>query len=65
MHVVLGDVDARVVVKRRWGEYHPLAGVMLGLPATYALLYPPRRLADVEVLRTILAAAVEHAGTGT
>lgn len=65
MHVVLGAVDARVVVKRRWGEYHPLAGVMLGLPATYTLLYPPRTLAEVEVLRAVLTAAVERAGNGT
>ncbi|MCW0215605.1 MAG: DUF5519 family protein [Pseudonocardia sp.] len=61
LHVVLGAVDARLVVKRRWGEYHPLAGVMLGLPATYTLLYPPRTSAEVAVLRTILAAAIEEA----
>jgi hypothetical protein len=38
---------------------------MLGLPATYTLLYPPRTLAEVEVLRAVLTAAVEHAGNGT
>jgi hypothetical protein len=56
-HVVLSPLDARVVVGRRWGEFHPLAGVMLGLPAGYVLLYPPQDAGQVARLATIVEAA--------
>ncbi|GAA1836368.1 hypothetical protein GCM10009836_13480 [Pseudonocardia ailaonensis] len=62
-HVVLSPLDARVVVGRRWGEFHPLAGVapalpfMPGLPAGYVLLYPPQDAAQVARLATIVEAA--------
>ncbi|MCE0768623.1 DUF5519 family protein [Pseudonocardia kujensis] len=57
MHVALAPLDARVVVARRWGEFHPLAGVMLGLPEGYVLLYPPRDDAEIGHLRSVLEAA--------
>lgn len=61
MHVALSPLDARVVVARRWGEFHPLAGVARGLPEGWVLLYPPQDPSAVEPLRAILAAAVGHA----
>ncbi|GAA4695849.1 hypothetical protein GCM10023215_37220 [Pseudonocardia yuanmonensis] len=57
MHVALSPLDARVVVARRWGEFHPLAGVMLGLPEGYVLLYSPRNETEIGHLRSILEAA--------
>jgi hypothetical protein len=61
MHVALGPLDARVVVARRWGEFHPLAGVARGLPEGWVLLYPPQDPAATEAIARILTAAVEHA----
>jgi hypothetical protein len=59
LHVALSPLDARVVVARRWGEFHPLAGVARGLPEGWVLLYPPRDAAAAERIGTILAAAVD------
>ncbi|WP_326836939.1 hypothetical protein VSH64_18905 [Amycolatopsis rhabdoformis] len=57
LHVSLRPPDAAVVVDLGWGELHRLAGVMLGLPAGYVLLYPPREQAEIACLRSILEAA--------
>ena len=58
MHVVLATDDAAVVVARGWGEFHPLAGVMLDLPEGYVLLYPPQDDEQIGHLTTILDSAV-------
>ncbi|WP_345422667.1 luciferase family protein [Pseudonocardia xishanensis] len=61
LHVSLAPLDARVVVARRWGEFHPLAGVARGLPEGWVLLYPPRDPAAARRIAAILTAAVDHA----
>lgn len=61
VHVTLAPDDAAAVIAKRWGELHPLAGRMAGLPATYTLLYPPRNDTDLDAVRTIVAAAISHA----
>jgi hypothetical protein len=61
VHVALAPLDARVVVARRWGEFHPLAGVARGLPEGWVLLSPPLSPPAATVMGTIVAAAVEHA----
>lgn len=61
LHVALSPLDARVVVARRWGEFHPLAGVARGLPEGWVLLYPPADPAMARRLGVILTAAVDHA----
>ena len=58
MHVVLAPDDAAVVVARRWGEFHPLAGVLLDLPEGYVLLYPPQDDEQIDHLTTILEGAL-------
>lgn len=58
MHMILAPADADLVITRRWGERHGLAGVAFGLPLTYMLIYAPRNAAEVEVAARILAAAV-------
>ena len=60
MHMVLGRSDARAVVERGWGERHGLAGIALGLPLTYTLIYAPRSSADVAAIDRILTAAIAH-----
>ncbi|WP_413803704.1 hypothetical protein [Streptomyces iranensis] len=60
MHMILSPGDARLVLDLGWGEFHPLAGMMLELPATYTLIYPPRSLAEIAPIRAILSAAVGY-----
>lgn len=62
LHVVLAPADAQTAIDLGWGQLHPLAGVpRLGLPAGYTLLYPPRSIADLAAIRTLLDAARHHA----
>ncbi|WP_217429803.1 luciferase domain-containing protein, partial [Sphingomonas bacterium] len=60
MHMVLGASDTRAVIERGWGERHGLAGIALGLPMTYTLIYAPRDEAEVDTVATILDAAIAH-----
>ncbi|MEQ1883756.1 MAG: hypothetical protein ABL967_01760 [Bryobacteraceae bacterium] len=60
MHMILSRDDARTVIKRGWGELHPLAGTMLDLPPTYLLIYPPRDSEELAVTARILDAAIAH-----
>lgn len=60
MHMVLSASDAAFVVGHSWGERHSLAGIALGLPTTYTLIYAPRDDHEVEIDTTILNAAVTY-----
>jgi hypothetical protein len=60
MHMILSRTDVRTVIERGWGELHPLAGVMLNLPATYVLIYSPRDMGELAVGARILNAAISH-----
>ena len=65
MHMVLSASDAAHVVERGWGERHGLAGVALGLPLTYTLIYAPRDDDEVGLAAGMLDAAVTYmAGLG-
>ena len=66
MHMVLSASDAAAVVERGWGERHGLAGVALGLPLTYTLIYAPRSEAEVRTHARLLDAAITYmAGSAT
>ena len=65
MHMVLGPSDTRTVIECGWGERHGLAGIALGLPATYTLIYAPRDREDVDMIAAILDAAIAHASSPT
>lgn len=60
MHMILGCSDAAAVIAAGWGERHGLAGVTLGLPLTYMLIYATRDAHEVDVVARILDAAVTH-----
>ncbi len=60
MRMILGPNDTRTVVERGWGERHGLAGIALGLPATYTLIYAPRDSEDIDGITAILDAAIAH-----
>ena len=65
IHMVLGPSDTRTVIERGWGERHGLAGIALGLPATYTLIYAPRDREEVDTIAAILDAAIAHACSPT
>jgi Family of unknown function (DUF5519) len=60
MHMIFSPSDARKIIQAGWGEGHPLAGVLLGLPDTYLLIYPPRNEYELEVTHRLLNAAVDY-----
>lgn len=65
MHMILHSADARVVIERGWGELHGLAGVTLGLPPTYTLVYAPRDEHGIAVIGRILDAAIARMTSAT
>lgn len=60
MHMILSPSDTKKVIEAGWGECHPLAGVMLGLPDTYMMIYPPRDEQELAVTVRLLDAAVTY-----
>ncbi len=60
MHMILATTDARKVIEAGWGERHGLAGVALGLPWTYMMIYAPRDDDELRAIAQILNAAVSH-----
>ena len=60
MHMIFSPSDARKIIQAGWGESHPLAGVLLGFPDTYLLVYPPRSEHELGVTTRLLDAAVNH-----
>lgn len=60
MHMILSPSDTRIVIERGWGERHALAGVRLGLPPTYTMIYAPREGADIGTVSSILDAAIRY-----
>ncbi|MFY9614725.1 MAG: luciferase family protein [Candidatus Dormiibacterota bacterium] len=62
LHLVLPEPQAREVIAKGWGEFHPLVeqGVM---PPTNVMVYGPRDEAELEsVMDIVLAAYVNAAG---
>ncbi len=58
LHLVLPLADAAVVIGAGWGERHPLAGLPgLSLPLGYLLVYAPRDLDEVRVVRRLVERA--------
>jgi hypothetical protein len=59
-HMILSASDAKTVIDRGWGERHPLAGVLPGLPETNLLIYPPRTAGELAVAARIGWSGVAH-----
>ncbi|KAK7756792.1 hypothetical protein SLS62_001235 [Diatrype stigma] len=71
-HVVLHPEDCRVVLESGWGEMHPFVstswlwrfywssflGLRLPVPAGLMIIYAPRHQGEVDVLETIIKAAI-------
>ncbi len=61
MHIILssGDAAAAAAIRAGRGERYALAGSK-GLPATHLFIYPPRDGVGLNVVRSLLEAAVDH-----
>jgi hypothetical protein len=61
MHMILGPGDAVAAIEMGWGQRHGLAGIAVGLPVTYVMVYAPRNGHDLAVVAELLEAAILHA----
>jgi hypothetical protein len=61
MHMILSPSDAVAAVEMGWAERHGLAGIAVGLPATYVMVYAPRNESDLMVVGELLEAAIGYA----
>ncbi|GJJ07886.1 hypothetical protein Clacol_002092 [Clathrus columnatus] len=61
LHASLSPADASEVIRQGWGTFHTLSGRYKDLPVTYVMLYAPRDNEEVQVVKKIIAAAVEYA----
>ena len=53
---MLSFADCKEVIQKGWGERHSLSGSLL--PLGYTFLYAPESDSDIEVIKTIMNAAV-------
>ena len=61
MHMILSASDAVAAIEMGWAERHGLAGIAVGLPATYVMVYAPRNGGDLRVVEELLEAAIAYA----
>jgi len=60
LHLILPEDEARVVIEKGWGEFHPL--VLQGVMApTNLMVYGPRDAAELEIVWLILRASYTNA----
>lgn len=57
LHVSLSPADCKEVISKKWGERMTLAGSLM--PHEYLMIYTPRTRGEVEVVKTIVGAAIE------
>ena len=60
MHMIFSASDAKTVIEAKWGERHPLCGVMATMPTTYLYVYPPRDDFELTVVKDLLDASIAH-----
>jgi hypothetical protein len=58
LHVYVSPVDAKLVMKRGWGQRFPVTWLA---PPSWIMVYAPRNEDEVEIVREIVRAAVCHA----
>jgi len=56
MHMLLSPKDCKEVITKKWGERMTLAGSLV--PNEYLIVYTPRTKQEVEVVKTIVEAAI-------
>ena len=61
MHMIFSAADAIAAMDAGWGQLHGLAGIAVGLPATYVMVYAPRDENDLRATAQLLDAAIAYA----
>ena len=61
MHMILSPTDAVAAIRMGWAQRHGLAGIAVGLPDTYVMIYAPRDERDLDVVAELLEAAIAFA----
>ena len=62
LHLTLHPVDAAVVIKRGWGERHPLSG-RWSVPAGFVMVYAPKTEDELSAVMDIIRAACWWVGS--
>lgn len=57
LHVSLSPADCKEVISKQWGERMTLAGSLM--PHEYLMIYTPRTVEEVEVVKMIVGAGIE------
>ncbi|MCJ1317133.1 hypothetical protein MMC15_002455 [Xylographa vitiligo] len=57
MHLTLHPSDAAMVIRRGWGERHPLAGRGPWVPKGFMMVYAPRNKEELDVMTSIIKAS--------
>ena len=60
MHMILSPTDAAAAMRAGWAQRHGLAGIAMGLPETYMLVYAPRTEDDLRSIAGLLEAAITY-----
>lgn len=63
-HLTLSLADAEEVVRKGWGERHPLSGVKGFWPLTYVMIYAPRDDDELEVCKKVIEASTKFVCAG-
>lgn len=63
MHMIMSRPDANAAIRAGWAERHGLAGVTLGLPGAYMMVYAPRDDRELSVVGRLLDASIAHMST--
>jgi phospholipase/carboxylesterase len=64
LHLVLPEAQARTVIARGWGEFHPLVE-QGGMAPTNIMVYGPRDTSELETVMEIVTAAYLNAAGDT
>ena len=56
MHMCLSPTDCKEAITKKWGERMTLAGTLV--PNEYLIIYTPRTKKEVEVVKSIVNAAI-------
>ncbi|WP_018622709.1 luciferase family protein [Spirosoma luteum] len=60
LHLVLPEAEGKIMVEKKWGEPHVLAG-QYGLPGTIYMLYAPRNTEELEIAKHFVYLGYQYA----
>jgi len=59
-HGIFSATDAKLIIRKGWGERHRLSGGVLGIPIGYVMIYAPRSEQELQIIGSIAKAAIGY-----